>query len=83
MDFILNHKKQLILSLLLLLGLILAVFLAQNRQLFKSKASAEAVGVSSTNGAPVEVKNYGDGSYYSTTSDSVQFSVKDLEVLKK
>lgn len=78
-----KFTKQIIFIFILLFGLGLAVFLAQKTQLFKSKAHSDAVGVSAPNGSPVELKNEGGETYFSTSSDSVQFSVKDLEVLKK
>lgn len=80
---IFEYRKQLIIILILLIGLAFSVILVQKTQIFKSRASAEGLAITSPDGQPVYFKETTDQTYYETEADSIQFSAQDIEVLKR
>ncbi|MBI2314477.1 hypothetical protein HYU93_00230 [Candidatus Daviesbacteria bacterium] len=75
-------KKQIIIALLLLIGLLAGVYLVQVQQVFKSRAASEintALNVTDEQGNQLE---YQGNNTYKTNSLNIRIGIKDLEQLK-
>lgn len=75
-------KKQIIIALFLLVGLLVGVYLVQVQQIFKSRAASDvnaALNVTDEQGNALEYQ--GDNTY-KTNSQNIRIGIKDLEQLK-
>ncbi|TSC66155.1 MAG: hypothetical protein CEO21_251 [Microgenomates group bacterium Gr01-1014_80] len=78
------NKIQILLSLILLGGLAALVYLSQQTQIFKSKATQtyfNAFEVTDTSGTPLEVINTGNFRIYKTDSLDVKIKIQDINAL--
>ena len=78
------NKVQLLLSLILLAGLAALVYLSQQTQIFKSKATQtyfNAFEVTDTEGTPLEVTNTENTRIYKTDSLDVKIRIQDINAL--
>lgn len=75
-------KKQIAITIILLLGIVVSVVLSQRQQIFKSRAASEinnALTVTDSEGNDLEYQGRG---VYKTKSLDVQIGIRDLEQLK-
>ncbi len=75
-------KKQIIIALLLLIGLLAGVYLVQVQQVFKSRAASEintTLNMTDEQGNQLE---YQGNNTYKTNSLNIRIGIKDLEQLK-
>lgn len=80
LEFITHNWKRSLSLLVLLLGLILAMYLVQKQQIFKSKANTEidaAIEVKSEDGTVT----YQGNDTFKTTSKNIQVNIKSLQGL--
>lgn len=81
MDYIVNNKKQILVVILLLLGLIFGVYLVQQKTGIKSKAGADVGnGIRVSNEDGKEVKYEGNNTWRSNTTH-IEISIDDLNTL--
>ncbi len=78
MEFVRIHIKQLLIIFLLLLGLILAVFLVQRAQIFKSHASSDAGGLFELKDDSGNTLESEGNNKFKTSSTDVEVSIKSF-----
>lgn len=89
MDYLKEYRKQLLLTIIILIGLIAAVYLVQTKQIFRSKASQEIYNTFQLNQTTpegeikqVSCENTQDG--YTCTTESLEVNLKvDIDELEK
>lgn len=70
--------KTIIISALVILGLVVTVYLVKNPKIFKSKAGAEALNITTSDGQTVPQVVPGK---FTTTSDHIKIGVQDINGL--
>lgn len=78
MKYIRTNLKSIIIVVLLLAGLAVTLYLVKNPQIFKSRAGADAIKITTPDGLKLEKRE--DGKYY-TNSDQIQIEVQDFDRL--
>lgn len=78
MNILQGNIKAIIGFLILIVGLVVALVLVRNPQIFKSHASAQGLMIT----APNQTVNFQGNNQFSTNADSISFGVQDLSALK-
>lgn len=81
MKYIKENIKMISFTIIIVLGIVASVYLAQKQQIFKSKAAEinTAINVSDTNGNELE---YQGNNTYKTHSQDIKIGVRNLKQLK-
>ncbi|MBI2337841.1 hypothetical protein HYU95_01535 [Candidatus Daviesbacteria bacterium] len=82
MEYFKEKYKTIILVILLLGGLLAGVYLVQNQQIFKSKASSEINNVINVTSEGGRVEYQGNKTF-KTNSKRINIGIKDLQQIKE
>lgn len=77
MDIIKTNLKSIIISVLIITGLVVTVYLIKNPKIFKSHADEASLNIKTADDKPVEQVN----GVFTTTSDHIKIGVGSLEGL--
>src|SRR5258708_23782411 len=79
MEYLKTNLKGIALLSLLILGITVGLYLVSHPKIFKSKADAAGLIITSSDGSTV---NYQGNNSFQTTSDNVQIGIQNLDKLK-